>query len=99
MSDKNQYMEPILILLKEKQELARNEFERTDLNGSGKYSEMEKWFSEIETIIARTPPEYYVENIILYEDARGTVGRVEYEYCDKEVKDRIPSLRIVAELI
>ena len=99
MSDKNQYMEPILMLLKEKQELARNEFERTDLNGSGKYSEMEKWFSEIETIIARTPPEYYVENIILYEDARGTVGRVEYEYCDRGVRDHLPSLRIVAELV
>ena len=99
MSDKNQFMEPILILLKEKQELARNEYERTDLNGSGKYSEMERWFSELEKTIVHTPPEYYVKNIILYEDVSGKIVRVEYEYCDRDMKDRIPSLRIVAELI
>jgi len=99
VSNKNQYMEPILVLLKEKLDLARNEFKKTDLNGPGEYSKMEKWFSELEKIIVRTPPVYYVESIILYEDVCGKIVRVEYKYCDKEIKDHIPSLRIVAGLV
>ena len=99
MSDKNQYLEPILMLLKEKQELARNEFKRTDLNRPGKYSEMEKWFSELESVITQTLPDYYVKSVMIYEDMCGKVTRIEYEYCDRGVKDHIPSLRIVADLV
>ncbi len=98
MADKNLYLEPILILIKEKQNLARIEFKSTDLNGPGKYSEMEKWFSELESAIVQTPPDYYVENIILFEDACGKVIRIEYEYCDEDFKNHIPSIRIVADL-
>ena len=94
----NKYIVKVLSVLKEKQELAIKEFNRTDLNTPDQRDNVQQWFGEIQKMVRKIPPTHYVRHLHIYEDVNGKVLRIEYEYSNVEMYDRDVTICIHTEL-
>lgn len=84
----NKYIVKVLSVLKEKQELAIKEFNRTDLNRPDQRDNVQQWFGEIQRLVEKTPPIHCVRSLHVYEDDVGKVLRIDYEYYDVDTGQR-----------
>ena len=80
MEKKNAYIDSVLAALKEKQALALQEFEKTDLNSIEEYDKIKNWFITVTSMVKKNPPRCSVKRLNLYENSLGTVVRVTYDY-------------------
>lgn len=94
----NKYIVKVLSVLKEKQELAIKEFNRTDLNTPDQRDNVQQWFGEIQKMVRKIPPTHCVRHLHIYEDVNGKVLRIEYEYSNVEMYDRDVTICIHTEL-
>ena len=93
------YITNVLNVLKEKQELALREFNRTDFNSPAQYDDVQRWFSEIEKRIKKTPPVHWVHCLHIFESDEGKAFKIEYEYADVETCERDPYIRLHTEML
>lgn len=94
----NKYLSEVLSVLKEKQELALMEFNRTDLNSPDQYDNIQQWFLEIQKQVRKSPPIHCVHCLHIFEDNGEKVLRIEYEYSDMEMCDQDLTICIHTEV-
>lgn len=82
MLESKKYADNIITALREKYNLAVKEFYNTDLNNTVHHNEIQVWFEKIEEMITKDPPLFFVKRLNIFENSRGNVIRIEYEYYD-----------------
>lgn len=95
MEKKNAYIDSVLAALKEKQALALQEFEKTDLNSLEQYGEIKDWFMSVEVMIKKNPPKQPVKTLSIYENNLKNVIRIDYIY---DAKDCFPTILVYTDL-
>ncbi len=79
-SENNKNMEDVLIALEENRKKSLRESDKTDL-GSEKPSEnINSWYSSIQQIIKKKPPDKQVETVIIKTNIENEVLGIEYIY-------------------
>ena len=99
MEKKNAYIDSVLAALKEKQALAMQEFEKTDLNSIEEYVKIKDWFITVTSMVKKNPPQCLVKRLNIYENNVGTVIRVTYDYYTGNVCDAyMVEMRVFSDL-
>lgn len=79
-SEKNQILEDVLSALEENREKSLRESDKTDLRNEKPSDDINSWYSSIQQIIKKKPPEEQVETVIIKTNIENEVLDIEYLY-------------------
>ena len=82
MAQSREYLDHLLGSIEKKRLLSIKELNKTDINTNTEFDDVLAWYSEIVSMVQKYPPNFYVRCLIIVEDEKGKIRRIDYEYFD-----------------